>query len=146
MNAGTPNYELKLEESLKAPVERVWAALTEAEAIRKWYAPSGDFRIEVHEWDCRVGGNYRVAMHHKEGEIHTCHGTFQTLEPMRRIAYTWAWEGAPPMETLVTFEIEKAGEGTRLAFSHTGFPAEEAREQHRMGWTGSLLRLSDYLA
>jgi uncharacterized protein YndB with AHSA1/START domain len=138
----TSGYELKLEQRLRAPVARVWAALTDAGQIARWYGPGDGFRIDVKEWDCRVGGSYRVAMHHPEGQTHTCHGVFRAIEPERRIAYTWAWEDAPPMETLVTFEIRGEGGDTQLTFTHAGFPAEEVLEQHRMGWTGSLAQLT----
>jgi uncharacterized protein YndB with AHSA1/START domain len=139
-------YELKLERTLDAPVERVWSALTEAGEIARWYGPGDDFRIEVLEWECRVGGRYRVAMHHKDGQTHTCFGVFEDLEPNRRIAYTWSWEGQPPMDTMVTFALAAEGDRTRLDFTHEGFPAEEAREQHRMGWMGSLERLAAVVA
>lgn len=135
-------YEWTQERTLQAPVDRVWAALTDASQIAHWYGPGEEFRIEVLEWDCRVGGSYRVAMHHKDGETHTCFGVFRDIEPERRIAYTWAWEGQPPMDTIVTFALEADGEQTRLEFTHTGFPTEDAREQHRMGWTGSLEQLA----
>lgn len=135
-------YELRLEQKLKAPVARVWAALTEARHIPRWYGPSDEFEIEVLEWDCRIGGRYRVAMHHAEDRTYTCFGAFKEIQPDRRIAYTWSWEDQPPMDSLVTFELAADGEGTRLVFTHVGFPTEEARDQHRMGWTGSLERLS----
>lgn len=143
-DAGT--YELNLERTLEAPVDRVWAALTDAGQIARWYGPGEEFRIEVLEWDCRVGGRYRVAMHHPDGQTHTCFGVFKQIEPNQRISYTWAWEGQPPMDTVVTFALTADGEGTRLEFTHAGFPAEEVRDQHRMGWSGSLERLAAAVA
>jgi uncharacterized protein YndB with AHSA1/START domain len=146
MTTGTSKkYELKIERTLDAPVSRVWAALTEAERIPRWYAPGDEFTIEVHEWDCRVGGSYRVAMHHEQGQGYTCFGTFKEVEPEKRVSYTWAWEGQPPMDTLVTFALTSEGARTHLSFQHTGFPTEEARENHRKGWTGSLSRLPEVL-
>ncbi|MEX2530017.1 MAG: SRPBCC domain-containing protein [Gemmatimonadota bacterium] len=134
-------HDLRMERRLEAPVERVWEALTARDWIPRWYGPGNDFEIEVLEWECRVGGGYRVAMHAGE-ETHTCYGTFRTVEPRRRVAYTWAWEGQPPMDTLVTFQIQPDGDSTQLIFTHEGFPAEEAREQHQQGWTGSLEQLA----
>ena len=61
------SHELNFERTLKAPVSRVWAALTEAARIPEWYAPGDEFRIEVLEWDCRVGGRYRVTRRGIEG-------------------------------------------------------------------------------
>lgn len=140
------SYDLRMERTMDAPVGRIWAALTEASQIPYWYGPGEEFRIEVLEWDCRIGGRYRVAMHHKDGPTHTCFGEFKRLEPEQRIAYSWAWEGQPPMDTVVTFALIPEGEKTRIEFTHSGFPAEEAREQHRMGWTGSLERLAGVVA
>ncbi len=141
MNTEASTYELKFERKLKAPRPRVWAALTDAVQIARWYGPADDFRIEVKEWDCRVGGGYRVAMHNKDGQTHTCFGVFKVVEREARISYTWSWEGAPPMDSLVTFEIGGEGAETTLTFTHVGFPSEETKERHEMGWTGSLGRL-----
>jgi uncharacterized protein YndB with AHSA1/START domain len=136
------SFDLKMARTLDAPVDRVWTALTDADQIARWYGPGEAFRVEVLEWDCRIGGKYRVAMHQEDGPTHTCFGVFQALERNQRIAYTWAWEGQPPIDTVVTFTLTPDGEGTRLEFAHTGFPAEDVREQHRMGWTGSMERLA----
>ena len=135
-------FELRFEHTLKATTSRVWSALTEASQIARWYGPGDDFRVEVEEWDCRVGGKYRVAMHPKEGGLHTCQGVFKTIEPERRISYTWSWVGAPPMDSLVTFELEGREGVTLLKFTHEGFPTQDVSDRHLMGWTGSLARLA----
>jgi uncharacterized protein YndB with AHSA1/START domain len=46
------------------------------------------------------------------------------------------------MDTLVTFDLSADGESTRLLLTHEGFPADEARDHHNQGWTGSLERLA----
>lgn len=138
--------ELKLERSLRAPIQKVWRALTRGEEIARWFGPSDEFRIEVLEWDCRSGGEYRVVMHDPDGKAYTCFGAFRDVEEPRRLTYTWSWEGQSPMDTLVAFELAEDGSATRLSFRHTGFPSDEARDQHEQGWTGSLERLSRLIA
>jgi uncharacterized protein YndB with AHSA1/START domain len=137
---------LKFERTLNASPAAVYEVLSKAENIPKWYGPSDEFKIKVHTWDCRVGGKYRVEFNTPTGETHIVVGTFKELVPGAKMAYTWSWEGAPPMDTLVTFQLKAEGKGTHLAFVHEGFPAEEAREHHRQGWTGSLERLSRAVA
>ena len=137
----TTTHELKLERSLHAPIATVWRALTTATEIARWFGPSDDFRLEVLAWDCRPGGGYRVAMHDPTGNTYTCVGQFREVDEPHRLSYTWSWEGQPPMDTLVAYDLTEAGETTQLRFSHTGFPAEEARAQHEQGWTGSMARL-----
>ena len=142
MTKKTMPVELNLERTLRAPIGKVWRALTRGEEVARWFGPTDDVRIEVLEWDCREGGDYRVAMHAPDGNTYTCYGTFRDVEEPRRLTYTWSWEGQPPMDTLVAFELAEDGGVTTLNFSHTGFPADEARDRHQEGWTGSLERLS----
>ena len=48
-------YTLTQIRILRAPVERVWRALTEPAAIVKWNPPDG-FTAIVHEWICVKAG------------------------------------------------------------------------------------------
>jgi uncharacterized protein YndB with AHSA1/START domain len=88
------------------------------------------------------GGRYRVAMRDPQGSTYTCFGVFREVDAPRRLSYTCSWEGQPPMDTLVAFDLAESGGATLLRFSHTGFPAGEAAARHEEGWTGSLERLS----
>lgn len=142
MSKATDAYELEIERTLQAPPSKVWQALTRSGEVARWYGPSDDFRIEVLEWDCRPGGTYRVAMHDPSGDTHTCFGVFREVEALKRLTYTWSWEGQPPMDTLVAFELVEDGDATKLRFSHTGFPSADVKESHEQGWTGSLERLT----
>lgn len=144
----TSDTGIKLEKqlTLNAPAAHVYKVLTQAEHISKWYGPSDEFKITVHKWDCKVGGKYRVEFNTPAGETHIVVGEFKELKPNAKVAYSWSWEGQPPMDTLVTFAIKAAGDKTELAFSHVGFPAEEVRDHHNQGWTGSLERLSRAVA
>lgn len=138
--------KIEKQQTLNAPVDHVYKVLTQAEHIPNWYGPSDDFKITVHQWECKVGGKYRVEFNTPDGTTHIVVGEFKELVPNSRIAYTWDWEGQPVMNSLVTFEIEADGAKTALNFSHIGFPAEEVRDHHNHGWTGSLERLSRAVA
>ncbi len=132
---------LKFERTLDAPIDKVFEALTSKAAIAKWFGPSDDFDIIVHAWNCEVGGEYRVQFDTPGGEQHICFGEFREIIAGEKLSYTWSWEGQPPMDTLVTFEVKAAGTQTLLTLTHDGFPAEEVRDHHEQGWTGSLERL-----
>jgi uncharacterized protein YndB with AHSA1/START domain len=141
MTPDTKTYEINLERTLKAPVAKVWDALTQRGELVRWYAPSDEFRTEVLEWDLKVGGAYRIAMHAPDGNTHTCFGVFREIAPQEKIAYTWSWAEQDPMDSLVTFELTAKGGQTLLRLAHTGFPADEAREHHEQGWMGLVGRL-----
>ncbi len=138
--------ELRFERRLKAPPEVVFTALTTREAIGRWFGPSDEFDITVHDWDCQVGGKYRVEFNTPAGETHIVGGEFKTIVPNRTLAYAWAWEGQPPVDTLVTFQIAGTGDDTELQFSHEGFPSEDMRDHHETGWKKSVARLEQEIS
>src|SRR5215469_6412977 len=73
-----------------APVEKVWAAWTEADHIKQWWGPA-DFTAPHIELDFRVGGKYLYAMHGPAGTEYDIDmwntGTFQEIVPLKRIVY-----------------------------------------------------------
>ena len=133
--------KIEKQQTLNAPVEHVFNVLTQGEHIPNWYGPSDDYKVAVKEWDCKVGGKYRVEFNTPAGDRHVVVGEFKELVPNSKVAYSWSWADQPPMDTLVTFELKPDGDKTALTFSHVGFPMEDIRDHHNEGWTGSLERL-----
>jgi uncharacterized protein YndB with AHSA1/START domain len=96
-------------------------------------------------FDPNPGGGYRI-------EIipgHVAKGEFVELEPNHRIVYTWGWEpgtdgphAVPPGSSTVEIELEPAGGGTQLRFTHRGLPGREQLESHAVGWEHYLGRLA----
>ena len=72
-------------------------------------------------------------------------GWFTVVEPPRRIAFTWGWEGdaspVPPGSSTVevTFEPDGVG-GTLVTLVHSGLPLL-AVDMHRDGWIHYVGRL-----
>lgn len=140
--------QIEQEVIIDAPLERVWAIITEAEHIRQWFAFDGA------EIDLRPGGT--LVMRWQE------HGTFpariEAVEPPRRFSYRWAHvSGDEPSEgnsTLVEFTLSPAGAGTRLRVVESGFrdlhltEAEQAGwvADNVQGWAGGLAALQEYVA
>lgn len=131
----------------KAPVQRVFAAWTEPEKMKRWFAP-GDMTVPAAEADVREGGRYRVQM--SEGgsdcEFHVTGGVYREVVPNQRLVFTWQWEGSD-QETLVTVEFRPLPDGeTELTLIHEGFDNGETRDKHEQGWNGCLANLAAYLA
>jgi uncharacterized protein YndB with AHSA1/START domain len=145
----TPTVPEQIEHEIviDAPVERVWAVITEAEHIRQWFAFDGA------TIDLRPGGE--LVMHWKEHG--TYHARIETVEPPHRFAYRWARlaEEQPKdgNSTLVTFTLSPAGTGTRLQVVERGFralniPVDEQAAwaaENVQGWTGGFAALQEYL-
>jgi uncharacterized protein YndB with AHSA1/START domain len=136
--------QIERETVIAAPVERVWALLTEAEHLGRWF---GDAGAEI---DLRPGG----AMSLSWEEHDTVHGRVVEVEPQGRFSYRW---GPDPdltdaNSTLVELTLAAEGEGTRLRVVESGFadldvtPAKRAEqiEGNREGWEIKFGHLRDY--
>jgi uncharacterized protein YndB with AHSA1/START domain len=137
---------LTLKRTLKASAEKVFAAWTEPEALKRWFGPSDALVNEVVEIDLTVGGRYRIAGHSPDGEPHCVSGVYREIVPNRKLVFTWAWESTPERVSLVTIEIAPGDGGCVLTLTHERFFDEAARDRHRQGWTGTLDRLERFLA
>ena len=133
-------FYLTLCRTIDAPVETVYAAWTNPDVMRKWFAP-GDLSVARAVVEAEEGGAFLVEMRGANGERHVTRGVYREVVPNRRLVHTWRWEGSE-VESLVTVELEPAAGGaTRLTLTHSRFADAEDRDQHERGWTGCLAKL-----
>jgi uncharacterized protein YndB with AHSA1/START domain len=140
--------QIERETIIAAPVERVWALLTEAEHLARWF---GDAGAEI---DLRPGGALSLSWE----QYGTVRGRVIDVEAPRRFSYRWAVlreSQSEPVEgnsTLVEFTLEAEGDGTRLRVVESGFdtlfadPEKRAQryEDNTKGWGSELAELADY--
>lgn len=126
---------------LKAPVARVWRALTDHEEFGEW------FRVRL-EGPFVVGEISRGQITYPGYEHLQWEATVKTMEPERLFSFSWCPYGGDPdvdysnePHTLVEFKLEPTSEGTRLVISESGFDAipdddrrEDALRQNEGGW------------
>ena len=137
---------LQIRRVYDAPVAAVYAAWTDAEQMKHWFAPSDDFGMSDVVLDVRVGGRYRVVMHRPDGDSSRVGGVYREVVPTSRLVYTWAWESTPERESLVTVEFRPSGQGTELLLTHQRFADTDARDKHQHGWNGCLDRLDRFVS
>ena len=134
---------------IDAPVERVWALITEAEHLGKWF---GDAGADI---DLREGGELELRWE----EHGTSRGRIERVDEPNAFAFRWAPfrdpGGVEPTKgnsTLVEFTLAAEGDGTRLRVVETGFasldtsPDQQAKnhEGNTRGWSSELGELADY--
>jgi uncharacterized protein YndB with AHSA1/START domain len=138
VEAGT----LSLEREFSAPPEKVFAAWTDPEVLRRWWAAGPAYTSPGCEVDLRVGGRYLLRMRDEDGNEHVVGGEFREIDPPARLVYTWQWVGEdvpdPGHESLVAVEFVPAGSGTLVRLDHSGLPSEESATRHGHGWNGVL--------
>lgn len=137
---------------LKAPVSRVWKALTDHKEFGTW------FRVRL-DGPFVPGEVSRGQMTYPGYEHIKWNAVVQKMEPERLFSFTWHpyaldpnedYTGEPP--TLVEFTLEKTATGTLLRVVESGFdkiPARRRDEAFRMnerGWTAQMDNIAKHVA
>lgn len=134
------SQSLTLERTYKQSPEKVWAAWTNAQALKAWFFPADVPSVKIAKLDLKPGGEYRIEFAAGKMGAHTAVGKFREIVPSQRLVLTWNWEGQPAMDSVVTIDLKKTATGTHLTLRHDGLPAPEAVMMHKEGWNGILDR------
>jgi len=136
---------------LKAPVSRVWRALTDYREFGEW------FRVKL-DGPFVAGQISRGQMAYPGYEHVKWQAVVQKMEPERLFSFTWHHSLDPNADiskeptTLVEFRLEKIEAGTLVTLSESGFenlPANlrlEALRRNDGGWTEQMKNIESYVA
>ena len=136
---------------IAAPPERVFAALTDAKQLMRWWiSPICD--QTVWQMDARDGGQWSFATSPASKTINgvnefKCHGKILEFKPPRLLVYSWIanWNDKPDAVTLVKWELTPTPTGTRLIVTHSGLSDQKvARQDYRGGWPGVVESLKKF--
>lgn len=134
---------------LKAPISRVWRAITDYKEFGEW------FRVDL-EAPFVAGQPVRGKVLYPGYEHLTWEAMVQTIEPERYFSFTWhpmKDDSAVDMEneTLVEFRLEPTATGTLLTLTESGFdklPAERrdfAFRKNDGGWTAQMKNIENHV-
>jgi uncharacterized protein YndB with AHSA1/START domain len=136
---------------LKAPVSRVWRALTDYREFGEW------FRVAI-EGPFEPGKPARGHITYPGYEHVVWQVVIQQMEPDRLFSFTWHPYAVDPntdysteTPTVVEFRLEKTATGTRLTLTESGFenvPAHRRAEAFRMndgGWTEQMKNIENHV-
>lgn len=137
---------------LKAPVSRVWKALTDHKEFGDW------FRVDL-EAPFAKGRTARGKITHPGYEHVVWQAVIKDMEPERLFSFTWHpyaiekdVDYSKEPQTLVEFRLEKTATGTLLLLTESGFdkiPAGRRPEAFRMndgGWTAQMENIEAHVA
>ena len=144
-------YRIEKEIVLKAPVRRVWRALTDHEEFGAWFRVKLDGPFVLGE--VSSGHIAYPGYEHLKWEARVTR-----IEPESVFAFTWHPYAIDPKSdyskespTLVEFRLEKCGTGTLLRLTESGFeavPAARRAEAFRMnerGWAEQMQNIAQHL-
>lgn len=111
--------------TIKAPVEKVWEALTTREIVKKYFFDSNQ------ETDWKVGSPIRWTGDY-EGKQYEDKGTVLEFVPNKRLAFSYLsnWTGLedkPENYLKVTYEVAAVEGGTELTITQTNYDEEKAK-------------------
>ncbi|HSU29205.1 MAG TPA: SRPBCC family protein [Chitinophagaceae bacterium] len=128
----TKKQTITIENSIKAPVDKVWEYWSSPEHIKKWNSASPDWHTPRAENDLRVGGKFSSRMEARDGSMgFDFGGIYDVVTPNEYIEYTLG-DGRK-----VKNRFTSAGNETKLVIT---FEAEETNpiEMQRGGWQAIL--------
>lgn len=141
--------EKKME--LKAPVSRVWRALTDYREFGKW------FRVKL-DGPFAPGQKSTGHMTYPGYEHYRWEAVVEKIEPQRLFSFTWhpyaidqSKDYSDETPTLVEFRLDETADGTLLTLTESGFdkvPAHRREEAFRMndgGWAEQMRNIAAYV-
>jgi uncharacterized protein YndB with AHSA1/START domain len=161
MASDTDRIEKKI--LLRAPVDRVWNAISDAKQFGTWFGVEFDDQFAP---GASISG--RIVPTKVDAEVArmqepytgmACDVTVERIEPMSLFSFRWHPYAIEPgadyskePTTLVTFALKKVPEGTRLTISESGFDRvplarrAEAFASNEQGWAIQSTLIEKYLA
>ncbi len=135
---------VQLHHVFKAPVERVYRAFIDPDALCRWIPPYG-FLGRVHEADVREGGSYHMSFtNFGTGSSHSFRAKFLELSENRRIRYTDQFDDPSMQDVMeVTISFEAVPAGTSLTVVQQNIPPHIPVSYCYLGWQESLAQLKN---
>jgi uncharacterized protein YndB with AHSA1/START domain len=137
---------------IAAPPERVFAAITDAKQMERWWA-SPICEHTSFEMEARVGGKWGFYTTPATQSINgvsefKCRGEILEFQPPKLLVCTWIanWNDKPESKTIVRWELTPTRSGTRLKVTHSALAEQKvARELYRGGWPGVVGNLKTFV-
>lgn len=112
-----------LERHYKAPVERVWQALTDQAAKQKWFGgPPGEWDLIERSMDVREGGRERAKGRWESGVVSTFDAIYHYVVPYERLVYSYVMHlnDKKISVSLATMQLKNEDGGTKLMVAEQG--------------------------
>lgn len=133
---------ISLHRVIKSSPEKIYRAFTEPKAMAFWMPPFG-FLCEVHSYDFREGGTYKMSFtNFSTGNGHSFGGEFLEIKPNEFIKYSDRFDDPNfPGEMTTSIWIKKVSCGAELKIFQEGLPEVIPVEMCYLGWQESLEKL-----
>ena len=114
IEADGEGWRLTFVRRFDAPIEEIWAAITEPDRLADWLSET---KIEP-----RVGGKIEIDF----GSDEVAGGDIRVFDPPRAFEFEWEKSGGG-ISSIVRFELATEGQGTVLTLTHSRQSAQTVR-------------------
>ena len=121
------NREILSSRIINSPVETVYQAFENPNHLKNWWGPEG-FTNTIHEFDLRVGGNWKLTMHGPEKGNYENSSVFKTVLPNKLIS--WERKSQPLFDMEIAFEKLEENK-TLISFKMIFATAEECEKMRK---------------
>lgn len=130
--------EFEIIRRIKAPLDLVWKAHTEAEHLRNWWGPKG-LEMKVANMDLKVGGIFHFGLEEPDGKMMWAKFVYKEITPKTKLVFIMSFSDenagyanhamAPtwPKEVLNTITFKEENDVTVVTL--TGFPINASQDQ-----------------
>lgn len=130
--------KITIEQTIHAPIEKVWEFWTTPEHIMQWNSASPDWHTPKSENDLRVGGKFVSRMESRDGKMgFDFGGTYTEVILNEKIAYTM------DDSRTVSVVFEKAEQGVKVTETFDA-EAQNPEEFQKKGWQSILDNFKKY--
>lgn len=136
--------DLRLERRYATTPERLFALISEAAHLLKWWGPEG-LHIPEGDLDFTRTGPWWSVMQNAEGQRYKVSGQVTHVNPPNSVGFTWGWHDDDDQrgaESHVTLTVKADGDGALLVLDHRDLATEEAARNHEAGWSSSFNKLA----
>jgi uncharacterized protein YndB with AHSA1/START domain len=141
---------------MAAPLERVWAALVDPDALVSWLPPGG-MTASFERFDARPGGSYRMVLTYADAagapgkataDSDVVEARFVDIVPGERVVQGVDFVSDDPAYAgtmTMTWQVAAVDAGTRVDIIAEDVPDGISAADHAAGISSSLEKLADYV-
>ncbi|MFD0856066.1 SRPBCC family protein [Actinomadura adrarensis] len=145
----------KASRRIAAPLDRVWAALIEPDALAAWLPPEG-MTGRFEHFDARPGGSYRMVLTYSDAsdapgksnaDSDIVEARFTDIVPGERVVHEVDFVSDDPSVAgtmTMTWTVTEADEGTRVDIVAEDVPDGISASDHAEGLASSLQNLATH--
>ena len=123
---------LVFKQTVHAPASEIYRAFTNPTALRDWFCSDARADLRTHQLYLWWNSGFFVA------------GEYKTLEPNRRVAFTWHGK-TDPASSRVTVQFAEANDATMIVVKHSGIGSgskwNKTTKEIEQGWVVALENL-----